>query len=166
VDFQDNPSRGDLSRLLVAADARVDPHRLVGLCCARPHGDSLSVSLLVPAGDESGTWSEASARAVRLAGHAAVLLDAAGVRLEEVLVADDDGRDLDELVRSGDFDALLVCAPSKRAASPAMSLAVRSARAHGLTVLGSGDQAAGPASWLRRVFDPLRHRPQSGEAAA
>jgi hypothetical protein len=167
VDFQDNPSRADLSRLLVAADASVDAHRLVGLCCERAVGDPLSVSLLVARDDKSGTWSERTARTVGVLGHAATLLDAAGVRLEDVLVADnDDGREVDELVRSGDFDALLVCASRQRVSSPALSLAVHAARAHGLTVLGTAHQAAGPVSWLRRVFDPLGHRPRPGEPAA
>jgi hypothetical protein len=166
VDSQDNPSRPALPRLLVAADATVDAHRLVGLCCERAVGGPLSVSLLVAPDDESGTWSERSARTVGLLGHAATLLDAAGVRLEDVLVADSDGRDVHELLRSGDFDALLVCAPHQRVSSPALSLAVRSARAHGLTVLGSPHQAAGPVSWLRRVFDPLGHWPRPGEPAA
>jgi hypothetical protein len=166
VDFQDKPSRTDLSRLLVAADASVDAHRLVGLCCERAGGDPLSVSLVVPLEDGSGTWSERSARTVGLLGHAATLLDAAGVRLEDVFVADDDGREVDDLVRSSDFDALLVCAPREGVSSPALSLAVRSARAHGLAVLGNADQTAGPASWLRRVFHPLVHRPRPGEPAA
>jgi hypothetical protein len=150
VDFQDNPSRTDPARLLVAADASVDAHRLVGLCCERA-GDPLRVSLVVPLEDGSGTWSERSARTVGFLGHAATLLDAAGVRLEDVFVADD-GREVDDLVRSSDFDALLVCAPRQGVSSPALSLAVRSARAHGLAVLGNADQTAGPASWLRRVF--------------
>jgi hypothetical protein len=166
VDFQDNPSRADLFRLLVAADARVDPHRLVGLCCELAAGDALSVSLLVPAADEPGGRSEGSARAVRLLGHAATLMDAAGVRLEDVMVADEDGREVDELVRLGGFDSLLVCAPRERPPSPGLTLAVQSAREHGLTVLGSVPQAGGHPSWLGRVFHPLRHGPWPGEPAA
>jgi hypothetical protein len=166
VDFQYNPSRADFFRLLIAADASADPHRLVGLCCERATGDALSVSLVVPADDESGARSKGSARAVCLLGHAATLLDAAGVPLEDVMVADEDGRELDELVRSGGFDALLVCAPREQVPSPALSLAVRSARAYGLTVLGSAHQTAGPASWLWRVFHPLGHGPRPAEPAA
>jgi hypothetical protein len=166
VDFPDNPSRAELSRLLVAADPEVDPHRLVGLCCESAAGDALSVSLLVPAEDESEAWSAGSARAVRLVGHAATLLDAAGVRLEDVIVPGDDGREVDQLVRFGGFDALLVCAPRQRGPSRALSLAIRSARAHRLTVLGTAHHAVGPASWLRRVFDPLGHRPRPGEPSA
>jgi hypothetical protein len=166
VDFPDNPSRAELSRLLVAADPEVDPHRLVGLCCEGAAGDAVSVSLLVPLDDESGARADGSAQAVRLVGHAATLLDAAGVRLEDVIVREDDGRELEELLRCGGFDALHVCAPRDRVPSRALSLAIRSARAHGLTVLGTVHQAAGPASWLRRVFDPLGHRPRPGEPAA
>jgi hypothetical protein len=161
VALQDNPSRADLSRLLVAADAEVDPHLLVGLCCERAADDPLSVSLLVPADDDSGAWSEGSARAVRLVGHAAMLLDAEGLRLEDVIVADEDDVEVDRLVRFGGFDALLVCAPRGRVLSSGLSVAVRSARLHGLTVLGGIHRAAGPASWLRRVFDPLGDRPES-----
>jgi hypothetical protein len=63
VDSPDNPSRAELSRLLVAADPEVDPHRLVGLCCGRTTGDAVSVSLLVPADDESGARADRSAQA-------------------------------------------------------------------------------------------------------
>ena len=48
MDFQHNPSRAELSRLLVTAEASVDPHRLVWLCCELSEDDLLSVSLLVP----------------------------------------------------------------------------------------------------------------------
>ena len=48
-----------------------------------------------------GAWSEGSARAVRLVGHAATLLDAAGLRLEDVIVADEDDVEVDRLVRFG-----------------------------------------------------------------
>lgn len=166
MDFQDNPSRADLFRLLVAADATVDPHRLVGLCCELAAGESLSVSLLVPADDEPGARCEGSARAVRLLGHAATLLHAAGVRLEDVMVGEEDGREVDELVRLGGFDSLLVCAPRERAPSAALSLALESAREHGLTILGSAPQAGDHTSWLRRFLHPLRHGPRPGEPAA
>jgi hypothetical protein len=166
VDFPDNPSRAELSRLLVAADPEVDPHRLVGLCCERTTGDAVSVSLLVPADDESGARADRSAQAARLLGRAVALLDAAGVRLEDVVVADEDGHDVDQLLCFGGFDALLVCAPHGTEPSPGLALAVRSARVHGLTVLGSADQRAGNASWLRRLLDPLGRRPRPGERAA
>jgi hypothetical protein len=163
VDHQDNPSRPELSRLLVAADAGVDPHRLVRRCCELTSRDQLSVSLLVPSEEES---SDASARAVRLLGWAATLLVGAGFRLEDVVVAGEDDREIDHLVRFGDFDALLVCAARGSVLSPALSLAVRSARRQGLTVVGGAPEAGGLASWLRRLFDPLGHRARPGDRAA
>jgi hypothetical protein len=166
VDIEDTYTGAEPSRLLIAADPSVDPHRLVGLCCELAAGDALTVSLLVPADDESAAGSDGSARAVRLLGYAVTLLDAAGIRLEDVMVGEEDGREVDELVRLGGFDSLLVCAPRERAPSPGLSLAVQSAREHGLTVLDSARQAAGHPSWLRRVFHPLRHGPRPGEPAA
>jgi hypothetical protein len=82
-----------------------------------------------------------------------------------VIVADDGGRDVDELVRLGGFDALLVCAPREAGPSRGLSLAVRSARLHGLTVLGGAHQAAGHVGWLRRLLDPLVHWSRPGEPA-
>jgi hypothetical protein len=166
VDHEDTHTEAEPSRLLIAADSRVDPHRLVGLCCELAAGDTLAVSLLVAADDESAARSEGSARTVRLLGHAATLLHAAGIRLEDVIVGEEDGREIDELVRLGGFDSLLVCAPRERAPSPRLSLAVQSAREHGLTVLGSARQAPGHPSWMKRVFRPLRHDPRPGEPAA
>ena len=49
-----------LWRILVAADAGVDPHRLVTLCCQRPDSEFVSVSLLVPLAAESGRPSKAA----------------------------------------------------------------------------------------------------------
>ena len=161
MDYHENPSRTELSRLLVAADASIDPHRLVRLCCERAASDPLSVSLLVPADDQSGAWSR-SAASEHLLRLAAALLDAAGFRLEDVIVADEDGQAVQQLVRFGGFDALLVCAPRGKVPSPTLSLAVRLARLHGLTVLPSGHQGAGHASWLRRVLDPLVPWPRPG----
>jgi hypothetical protein len=165
MDREDIHTGAELSRLLIAADPSVDPHRLVGLCCELAAGDTLTVSLLVPPGDESAAGSEGSARAVRLLGHAATLLDAAGIRLEDVMVCEEDGREVDELVRLGGFDSLLVCAPRERAPSPGLSLAVQSAREFGLPVFGSARQTRAHPSWLSRVFHPLRHRPRPGEPA-
>jgi hypothetical protein len=166
VDHEDTQTGAELSRWLIAADSSVDPHRLVGVCCELAAGDALTVSLLVPADDESAAGSEGSARAVRLLGHAATLLHAAGICLEDVIVAEEDGWEVVELVRSGGFDSLFVCAPRERAPSPGLSLAVQSAREHGLTVLGSARQAGGHPGWPRRVFHPLRHGPRPGEPAA
>jgi hypothetical protein len=165
MDHEDTHTGAELSRLLIAADPSADPHRLVELCCEPAAGDALTLSLLVPADDDSGARPEGSAMAVRLLGRAATLLDAAGIRLEDVIVGERDGREVDELVRLGGFDSLLVCAPRERAATGGLSLAVQSARQHGLTVLGSARQARGHPSWLRRVFHPLRHGPRPGEPA-
>jgi hypothetical protein len=138
VDREDTHTGAELPRLLIAADSSVDPHRLVGLCCELAAADALSVSLL----------------------------DAAGIRLEDVMVGEQDGREVDELLRLGGFASLLVCAPRERAPSPGLSLVVQSAREHGLPVLGSARQAGGHPSWLRRVLHPLRHGPRPGEPAA
>ncbi|MGH2844519.1 MAG: hypothetical protein ACRDL0_00580 [Thermoleophilaceae bacterium] len=162
MDYQENPSPTDPSRLLIAADPGVDPHRLVRLCCERGASDPLGVSLLVPSDHESAARSDGSARAVRLLGQAAALLDAAGFRLEDLVVADDTGEEVDRLVRFGGFDALLVCAPRKKTPSPALSLAVRLARLHGVTIIGSDHQPDGHAGWLRRVLDPLASWPRPG----
>jgi hypothetical protein len=61
VNRRDTHTGAELSRLLIAADPSVDPHRLVGLCCELAAGDALTVSLLAPAGDESAARSEGSA---------------------------------------------------------------------------------------------------------
>jgi hypothetical protein len=166
VDLHDKPSHTELSRLLVAADAGVDPHWLITRCCELTGSEHLSVSLLVPRDEVSGGRPDASARAVRLLGWAATLLNAAGVRLEDVVAAGEDDREIHHLVRFGDFDALLVCAARGSVLSPALSLAVRSARLQGLTVFYGVPQAGRPASWLRRLFDPLGHRARSGERTA
>jgi hypothetical protein len=161
VDYDQNPTRAAPSRLLVAADESIDPHRLVRLCCERAETDLLSVSLLVPSDDKPVAWFE-SAAPERLRRRAAAPLDAAGVRLEGVIAADEHGHELDQLVRFGGFDALLVCASREKTAPPAMSHAVRLARLHGLTVLDSGHEAAPHVSWLRRLLDPLVHWPHPG----
>jgi hypothetical protein len=162
VDYDENVSRAEPSRLLVAADESIDPHRLVRLCCERAETDLLGVSLLVPVDDEPAASYE-SAAPEGLLRRAVALLDAAGVRLEDVIVADEDGHEVDQLVRFGGFDALLVCASHEGAPSPALSLAVRLARLHGLTVLHSDHHAAPHASWLRRwLLEPLMHWPHPG----
>jgi hypothetical protein len=166
VDLHDKPSQADLSRLLVAADAGADPHRLIRRCCELTGGEHLSVSLIVPSDEGSAGRPDAPRRSVRLLGWTATLLDAAGFRLEDVVAAGEDDREIDHLVRFGDFDALLVCAPRGSVLSPAVSLAVRSARLQGVTVFDGVPQAGRPASWLRRLFDPLGHRARSGERTA
>jgi hypothetical protein len=66
VDFQKHPSRTELSRPLVAADAGIDPHRLVTLCCEHAGANPLSVSLVISVEDESRPWSESTAAAERV----------------------------------------------------------------------------------------------------
>ena len=67
-----------------------------------------------------------------------------------------------------EFSRVLVAADARidRVLAPGLSLAVKSTHLQGLTVLGRARRAAGPASWLRDMFDPLRQRPQPGEPAA
>jgi nucleotide-binding universal stress UspA family protein len=109
VEFHQDAHQAELSRLLVVADASVDPHRLVKFCCERAGNDGLGVSLLVPI-DEARPSLENTAMAERLLRKAAGLLDAAGIRLEDVTLSAEDFDAVDELVRSGGFDALFVCA--------------------------------------------------------
>ena len=158
MDFQQHPSRTELSRSLVAADTGIDPHRLVTLCCEHAGNDPLSVSLVIPVEDESRPWSESFASAERLLHNADVLLGAAGVHLEEVVVTDGAGQELGELVRSGGFDALLICAGDEATCSAVLPLAARLARAHGLAVLKDTDPP-GHKGWLRRVVGSLTHWP-------
>jgi hypothetical protein len=143
---------------LVVADTSIDPHRLVRFCCERAGSEGLDVSLLVPVDDETQPWSESCAAATRLLGRAAALLDAAGVRLEEVTTADEDAATVGALVRSGAFDALLVCAAEEKASSAVLAIAVRQARVYGLPVIGTARHGGQP-SWLRRVVEPLLHWP-------
>jgi hypothetical protein len=156
VEYQQDSHQAELSRLLVVADASVDPHRLVKFCCERAGNDGLGVSLLVPVDDEARPSSEDSAMAERLLRKAAGLLDAAGIRLEDVTLSAEDPDAVDELVRSGGFDALFVCATHQEASSPVLQLAARLARLHGLHVIASAPHA-GQGSWLRRLLDPLLH---------
>jgi hypothetical protein len=165
VDFQHNPSRAERSRLLVAAQAGIDPHRLVRLCCENAQDELLSVSLVVPVPDKSRPWSRSGTPAERLLLKAAALLDGAGVRLEELIIADEAGQEIDQLVRFGEFDALLVCAAHGRVSSAGLVLAARLARLEGLPLVGDGDRA-GQSSLLRRVLDPLLHWPRPWERAA
>ena len=158
MDFQEHSSRTELSRPLVAADAGIDPHRLVTLCCEHAGNDPLSVSLVIPVEDESRPWSESAASAERLLHNADVLLGAAGIHLEEVIVTDGAGQELDELVRCGGFDALLICAGDEATSSAVLPLAARLARAHGLAVLKDSDPP-GHTGWLRRVVGSFTHWP-------
>jgi hypothetical protein len=144
-------------RLLVAADTSIDPHRLVTICSDHAGGDAPSVSLLVPVDFDSRPPSMSATRAEGLLRTATALLEAAGIRLEDIVLADDDADFVGQVMRSGGFDALLVCPAHRKASSPVLPLAVRLARVHGLTVDDDG-RPGGRTSWLRRVVRPLAHR--------
>jgi hypothetical protein len=152
---QPNSNPAELSRLLVAADPSIDAHRLVRLCCERR--DPLGVSLLVAVDEKSAGSSEAPAPAERLLRKAAALLEAAGIRLEEVILAGEDDPRVGQLVRSGGFDTLLICAASDDVSSPVLPHAAHLARLHGLTVVENGLRAATQAGWLRRAIQSLLH---------
>jgi hypothetical protein len=157
VDHQRHDSQPALTRLLVAADAAVDPHRLVALCCDRPDSEFVSVSLLVPLAAESKARSRGGLVRAGLLRKASRLLDAAGVRLEDFVLADEDADALDELVGSGEFDAILICAANKDASSPVLRLLAPLGRMHGLTVVESGRNLRGHKSWFGRLVHPLMH---------
>jgi hypothetical protein len=159
VDFQHDPDQAELSRLLVAADASIDPHRLVKFCCERAGSDGLGVSLLVPIEVDAQAPHNNTAAVEGLLRRTAGLFDAAGLRLEDVNISDEDADTVGELVRSGGFDALFVCATHEKASSPVLALAAQLARVHGLAVIRSGPEV-GNYSWLRRLVDPLLHWPR------
>jgi hypothetical protein len=154
VDFEQEPSQAELSRLLIAADTGVDPHRLVRLCCEHSAGGAISVSLLIPAVEDEPEPGAASGGGADALTRSIALLHAAGIRVAHVVAVGGDGRGVGRLVRSGDFDALLVCEGSTGDASPVLPLAARLAHFHGLTVLRSERPPARP-SWLRRAMDSV-----------
>lgn len=164
MDSQHNTRPAELSRPLVAADPSIDPHRLVRVCCEHAGADPLSVSLLIPVDDESQPWSESVARAECLLHDVDVLLGAAGIGLEEVVISDGAGKELGELVRFGGFDALLICRPEHSASAGVLLLAARLAREHGLEVIESGGRPDHPGL-LRRMVGPLFHRQRPRERA-
>ena len=155
MEHERHDTRPALTRLLVAADAGIDPHRLVTLCCERPDSELVSVSLLVPLAAESDARSRGGAVRAGVLRKAAQLLDAAGVRLEDFVLADEDAGALDDLVRSGEFDAVVICAANKDRSSPVLSLVARLGRLHGLAVVESGRDLRGRKGWLRRMVHPL-----------
>ncbi len=77
-------------RLLVAADTAIDPHRLVKICSDHAGGGAPSVSLLVPVDLEKQPPSMSAARAEGLLRVATALFDAAGIRVEDIALADED----------------------------------------------------------------------------
>lgn len=155
MDHQQHESQPDFSRVLVAADPGVDPHRLVTLCCRRPDSELLSVSLLVPLAAGPEARSHGGVVRAGLLRRASALLEAAGVRLEDFVLADENAGALDELVGSGEFDAVLVCAADEDVSSPVLPLVAQLGRLHGMAVVESGRNLRGPKSWLRRVVHPL-----------
>jgi hypothetical protein len=165
VESEQTPRAAPLHRPLVAADPDIDPHRLVGVCCRHAGDEPLSVSLLIPVEAGARPWSESTARAERLMRDVDLLLGAAGIDLEEVVITDEACQELEELVRSGDFDALFVCAPGETESLSVLRLAARIAREQGLQVIETG-RAPDPPGWLRRVIGPLFHRPLPQERAA
>ena len=165
MDFEQTPRPAALHRPLVAADPNIDPHRLVGVCCQHAGDEPLGVCLLIPVEDEARPWSESTAQAERLLHDADVLLGAAGISLQEVLITDGADRELAELVRLGGFDALLVCARDDAEPVGVLRLAARLARAHGLEVIETG-RPLDHQGWLRRVVGPLFHWPHPRERAA
>lgn len=144
-----------VSRVLVAADPGVDPHRLVTLCCRQPDSELLSVSLLVPL--DAGPEASSHGCIVRtgLLRTASRLLDAAGVRLEDFVLVDENVDALEELVGSGEFEAILVCAGNGGSSSPVLPLLAQLGRLYGVAVVDGGSNLRGHKSWLRRVVDPL-----------
>jgi hypothetical protein len=142
-------------RALVAADPGVDPHRLVTLCCERPDSELLNVSLLVPLAAGPEARSHGGVVRAGLLRKASALLDAAGVRLEDFVLADENADALEELVGSGEFDVILVCAGDEGLSSPVLPLLARLGRLHGVAVVESGPTLRGHKGWLRRVVHPL-----------
>ena len=108
------------------------------VCSEHADGRAPSVSLLVPVDLESRPPSMSAARAEGLLRAATALFEGAGIHLEDIVLADDDADFVGQLVRSGDFDALLVCPAHRKASSPVLPLAVQLARLHGLTVDDDG----------------------------
>lgn len=155
MDHHRHDSQPALTRLLVAADVGVDPHRLVTLCCQRPDSELVSVSLLVPLAAESDARSRGGLVRAGLLRKASRLLDAAGVRLEDFVLADEDADALDDLVGSGEFDAVVICAANEDVPSPVLPLVAQLGRLHGLAVVESGRNRPGHTGWLRRLVNPL-----------
>ena len=155
MDHERHDIHAGLSRVLVAADAGVDPHRLVTLCCRRPDSELLCVSLLVPLNAGPEAHSQGGVVRAALLRKASALLDAAGIRLEDFVLADEDAGALDDLVGSGEFDAVLICTGDEQVSSPVLPLVAQLGRVHGLTVVESGGNPRGAQGWFHRVMHPL-----------
>jgi hypothetical protein len=155
MDHERHDIQAELSRVLVAADAGIDPHRLVTLCCRRPDSELLSVSLLVPLTSGPEARSHGGVVRAALLRKASALLDAAGIRLEDFVLADEDAGALGDLVGSGEFDAVLICTGDEELSSPVLPLVAKLGRLHGLAVVESGGGSRGGQSWFRRVVHPV-----------
>jgi hypothetical protein len=143
------------ARLLVAVDSGIDPHRLVRLCSDHPQADGLSVSLLAPVDIDSSPSLASPGHVEETLRAATRLLDWAGIRVEAITLADQDPDLVEEVVRSGDFDSLVVCSGHGIDSSPVLGLAIDLARRHGLAVEGDGRSPRGVAYWLRSVAGVL-----------
>jgi hypothetical protein len=148
--------QGELSRVLLAADAGVDAHRLVTVCCERPDSETLSISLLVPLACAGETRPNRGAARAALLRRSSMLFDSAGLRLEDFVLADDDADALDDLVGSGEFDSVLICTAGEDASSPVLPLVARLARLHGLAVVESRRHVRDRHGWFRRMVHPQR----------
>jgi hypothetical protein len=113
------------------------------------------VSLLVPLAAESDARSRGGLVPAGMLRKASRLLDAAGVRLEDFVLADCDADEVDDLVGSGEFDAVLICAANEERSSPLLPLVAQLARRHGLAVVESGRNLRGHKGLLRRLIHPL-----------
>jgi hypothetical protein len=139
----------------VAVDSGIDPHRLVRLCSEHAQADELSVTLLVPVDIGSSPSPASPGRAEEMLRAATRLLDWAGIRIEAITLADQDPDLLEEIVRSGDFDSLVVCRAHDGHSSPVLGLAIDHARRHGLAVEGDGRAAGRVAKGVRSVASVL-----------
>ena len=142
MDHKRHDSQLALTRILVAADAGVDPHRLVTPCWERPDSECVSVSLLVPFAAGSEARSRGGLVRAGLLRKASALLDAAGVALEDFVLADEDAGALDDLVGWGEFDAVLICAANEDVSSPVLPLVAQLGRLHGLAVVAAAATTA------------------------
>jgi hypothetical protein len=71
------------------------------------------------------------------------------------ILADEDAGTLEDLVESGEFDAVLICAADHGVSSPVLPLMAQLGHLHGLAVDESGRNLRGPKGWPRRVVQPL-----------
>ena len=143
------------ARLLVAVDSGIDLHRLVRLCSDHPQADGLSVSLLVPVDIDSSPSPASPGHVEEMLRAATRLLDWAGIRVEDITLTDKDADLVEKIVRSGDFDGLVVCSAHGSDSSPVLGLAIDLARRHGLAVEGDGRSAGGVANWIRSAAGVL-----------